>query len=77
MKYIHKSISNIQGQEKSYVSVWNYIPRFGYSEIYKSKRLSTFNIDETIIQIGNQHFWLWFCIEPIHVLYLESTFMKI
>ena len=23
-------------------------------------------MDETVIQIGNQHFWLWFCIEPIH-----------
>jgi len=22
--------------------------------------------DYTIIQIGNQHFWLWICIEPIH-----------
>ena len=21
---------------------------------------------KTVIQIGSQHFWLWFCIEPIH-----------
>ena len=28
--------------------------------------VSAFIIDETVIQIGNQHFWLWFCIEPIH-----------
>ena len=28
--------------------------------------MSAFIIDETIIQIGNQHFWLWICIEPIH-----------
>ena len=33
---------------------------------YKRKRVSAFIIDETVIQIGNQHFWLWFCIEPIH-----------
>ena len=33
---------------------------------YKRKRVSAFIIDETIIQIGNQHFWLWICIEPIH-----------
>jgi putative transposase len=33
---------------------------------YKRKRVSAFIIDETIIQIGSQHFWLWFCIEPIH-----------
>ena len=24
------------------------------------------SLDETIIHIGNQHFWLWICIEPIH-----------
>jgi putative transposase len=48
------------------VSVWNWIQRFGSSQIYKRKRVSAFIIDETIIQIGNQHFWLWFCIEPIN-----------
>ena len=36
------------------------------ADIYKRKRVSAFIIDETVIQIGNQHFWLWFCIEPIH-----------
>jgi transposase-like protein len=35
-------------------------------QIYKRKRVSAFIIDETIIQIGNQHFWLWIYIEPIH-----------
>jgi putative transposase len=30
------------------------------------KRVSAFIIDETAIQIGSQHFWLWFCIEPVH-----------
>jgi putative transposase len=28
--------------------------------------VSAFIIDETVIQVGNQHFWLWFCIEPIY-----------
>ena len=32
----------------------------------KRKRASAFIRDETIIQVGSQHFWLWFCIEPIH-----------
>jgi transposase-like protein len=32
----------------------------------QKKRVSAFIIDETVIQIGNQHFWLWICIEPIH-----------
>ena len=48
------------------MSVWNWIQRFGSYPIYKRKKVSAFIIDETIIQIGNQHFWLWFCIEPIH-----------
>ena len=34
--------------------------------MYKRKRVTAFIIDETVIQIGNQHFWLWICIEPIH-----------
>jgi|GEM_PF-6515307 len=33
---------------------------------YKRKRVSAFIIDETVILIGSQHFWLWICIEPIH-----------
>ena len=47
-------------------SVRNWILRFGSCQIYKRKRVSAFVIDETVFQIGNQHFWLWFCIEPIH-----------
>ncbi|HET9807195.1 MAG TPA: DDE-type integrase/transposase/recombinase [Nitrososphaeraceae archaeon] len=34
--------------------------------VYKRKRVSAFIIDETVMQIGNQHFWLWSAIEPIH-----------
>jgi putative transposase len=52
--------------QRSYVSVWNWIQRFAEYPIYKRKRISAFIIDETAIQIGSQHFWLWFCIEPVH-----------
>jgi len=56
-----------KAQKRSHVSVWNWIQRFGSSQIYdKRKRVYAFIIDETDIQIGNQHFWLWMCIEPIH-----------
>jgi putative transposase len=48
------------------VSVWNWIQRFAEYPISKRKRISAFIIDETIIQIGSQHFWLWIAIEPIH-----------
>ena len=53
-------------KRRSYVSVWNWIQRFDSCNIYKRKRVSAFIIDETVIQVGSQHFWLWFCIEPIH-----------
>ncbi|HJT85553.1 MAG TPA: hypothetical protein VJ697_13815 [Nitrososphaeraceae archaeon] len=53
-------------EKRSYVSVWIWIQRFGSLQISKRKRVSAFIIDETIIQIGSQHFWLWICIEPIH-----------
>ena len=35
-------------------------------QIYRHRRVAAFIIDETVIQIGNQHFWLWIAIEPIH-----------
>jgi putative transposase len=53
-------------ENRSYVSVWNWIQRFGSLQNYRRKRVSAFIIDETIIQIGSQHFWLWICIEPIN-----------
>jgi putative transposase len=53
-------------KKRSYVSIWNWIQRLGSYTIYKRKRISAFIIDETVIRIGNQHFWLWLCIEPIH-----------
>ena len=37
--------------KRSYVSVWNWIQRFGFCQIYKRKRVSAFIIDETVIQI--------------------------
>jgi len=61
-----KALIIFRDDKRSYVSVWNWIQRFGSSQIYKRKRVTAFIVDETIIQIGNQHFWLWFCIEPIH-----------
>ena len=59
-----KALVIFKDQKRSYVSVWNWIQRFGSYQIYKRKRISAFIIDETVIQIGSQHFWLWICIEP-------------
>ena len=71
-----KALMIFRDEKRSYVSIRNWIQRFGSCQIYKGKRVSAFVIDETVIQIGNQHFWLWFCIEPITVLCLESIFQK-
>src|SRR5215211_2559858 len=59
-----KALVIFRDDKRSYVSVWNWIQRFGSYQIFKRKRVSAFIIDETIIQIGNQYFWLWICIEP-------------
>ena len=61
-----KALTIFRDEKRSHVSVWNSIQRFGSYQIYKRKRVSAFIIDETAIQIGNQHFWLWICTEPIY-----------
>jgi len=61
-----KALIIFKDDKRSYVSVWNWIQRFAEYPIYKRKRFSAFIIDETDIQIGSQHFWLWICIEPVH-----------
>ena len=61
-----KALIIFKDDKRSHVSIWKWIQRFGSLQIYKRKRVSAFIIDETVIQIGNRHFWLWFCIEPIH-----------
>src|SRR5574339_1205993 len=61
-----KALEPFKDQQRTHVVVWDWIQRFGSLQIYKRKRVSAFIIDETVIQIGNQHFWLWFCIEPLH-----------
>ena len=60
-----KALIIFKDDKRSYVSVWNWIQRFGSCNIYKRKRVSAFIIDETVIQVGSHHFWLWICIKPI------------
>ena len=61
-----KALTIFKDQKRSYVSIWNWIQRFGSLPIYKRKRVAAFIIDETVIQIGWKQFWLWICIEPVH-----------
>jgi putative transposase len=61
-----KALVIFKEEKRSYVSVCNWVQRFGSSQIYKHKRVFAFIIDESFIQIVNHHYWLWFCIEPVH-----------
>ena len=72
-----KALVIFRDEKRSHIAVWNWIQRFGSLQIYKRKRVSAFIIDETVIQIGNQHFWLWFCIEPIHSFVLENYISEV
>ena len=60
------ALEPFKSEKRSHVAIWNWIQRFGSCQIYRRKRVSAFVIDETVIQIGNSHYWLWFCIEPVH-----------
>ena len=61
-----KALDIFNDEKRSHIAVWNWIQRFGSSHIYKKKKVSALIIDETVIQIGNSHYWLWICIEPVH-----------
>ena len=61
-----KALVIFKDNKRSHVSVWNWIQRFAEYPIYERKRISAFIIDETVIQIGSQHFWLWISIEPVY-----------
>ena len=45
-----KALIIFKDEKRSYVSIWNWIQRFGSCNIYKRKRVSAFIIDETVIQ---------------------------
>ena len=53
------------------MSIWNWIQKFNQYPIYKRKRVSAFIIDETVIQIGWKHYYLWIAIEPLHKTILK------
>jgi putative transposase len=62
-----KALVIFRNEKRSYVAVWKWIQLFGSLQTYnKHRRISAFIIDDTMIQIGNQHFCLWNCIEPVH-----------
>ena len=53
-------------KKRSYLSVWNWIPRFDSCQFYRRKKISAFIIDETMVQTGCKHVWIWIAIQPVH-----------
>ena len=71
-----KALVIFRDEKRSHIAVWNWIQRFGSLQIYKRKRISAFIIDETVIQVGSQHFWLWICIEPVYSSVLGRIYIS-
>ncbi len=48
-------------------AIWKWIQGFNPRRLYCCKRISTFLIDETMLQIGTDQAWLWIAVvEPVH-----------
>ena len=71
-----KALVIFNDEKRSYVSVWNWIQRFGSLQVYKRKRIAEF-INETIIQIGSQHSYLLIVPEHLHKTIFEYTFLRL
>jgi len=62
----NKALTIFNDDKRSYVSVWKWVQRFGSGTVYRRKRISAFIIDETVIQTGWKHYYLWIATESIH-----------
>jgi hypothetical protein len=54
---------------RSHIAIWKWVQSFNPKRLYCCKRVSSFLIDETIVQIGSDdEAWLWIAVavEPIH-----------
>ena len=76
LRNISKALVIVRDKKRSYVSIWNWIQRFGSSQIYKRKRVSAFLIDENVMQIGWKHYYLWIATEPIHKTLLRISIFE-
>ncbi|HEY9485382.1 MAG TPA: hypothetical protein VIQ04_01960 [Nitrososphaeraceae archaeon] len=52
-----KAVITFKDDKRRYISVWNYIQGLVHA-ISTNVRVSAFIIDETVIQVGNQKYWL-------------------
>jgi transposase-like protein len=67
--------------DRSYVAIWYWIQELNPKDVFPNKKkariITTFVIDETLIQIGDTNdAWLWVAIEPIHNRILGVSISK-
>ena len=50
--------------QRNHVSVCNWIQRYKPKRIFiRSKKISEYIVDETLLQVGPEYIWLWIAIE--------------
>ena len=59
-----KALTIFRDEKRRYVSVWNCIQ--DSCQFYRRKRIFTFIIDESMVQAGYKHAWIWIAIESVH-----------
>lgn len=50
--------------KRSHVAIWNWNKSISKKISSKSKRISEFIVDETLVKVGSELVWLWVAIEP-------------
>lgn len=50
---------------RNHVSIWNWIQKYKPQKISsKTKKVSMYIVDETMLKVGAEYIWLWIVIEP-------------
>jgi putative transposase len=63
--------------KRNHVSIWNWIQEYHPLKIStKSKRISEFIVDETLIKVGSEYIWLWVAIDAKSKEILSLTISK-
>jgi putative transposase len=63
--------------KRNHVSVWNWIQKYHPQKMSsRSKKISEFIVDETLIKAGSEYTWLWVAIEPKNKQILALSISK-
>ncbi len=66
LRNVVKALSYLHIVKRSHVAIWKWIQKFRHKRISSTRRnkISEYIVDETILQVGPKHIWLWIAIEP-------------